>query len=123
MDVYESAFDLIGATPLVRPRTGSPAAVYAKLEYLSIGGSAKDRIGLRMIEQAEQDGLLRPGGTVVEATSGNTGIGLALVAAEKEYRSVLVASDRASDEKVATLRAFGAEGRFPVAVDTLIIGS
>ncbi|MFI6684201.1 PLP-dependent cysteine synthase family protein [Streptomyces sp. NPDC050485] len=109
MDVYESALDLIGGTPLVRLRTGSPAAVYAKLEYLSIGGSAKDRIGLRMIERAEQDGLLRPGGTVVEATSGNTGIGLALVAAEKGYRSVLVVSDRASDEKVATLRAFGAE--------------
>ncbi|MFD7014803.1 pyridoxal-phosphate dependent enzyme [Streptomyces sp. NPDC059928] len=109
MDVYESALDLIGGTPLVRLRTDSPAAVYAKLEYLSIGGSAKDRIGRLMIEQAERDGLLRPGGTVIEATSGNTGIGLALVAAEKGYRSVLVVSDRASEEKVATLRAFGAE--------------
>ncbi|GGT86983.1 pyridoxal-phosphate dependent enzyme [Streptomyces violascens] len=109
MDVYESALGLVGGTPLVRLRTGGAAAVYAKLEYLSIGGSAKDRIGLRMIEQAEKDGLLRPGGTVVEATSGNTGIGLALVAAEKGYRIVVVVSDRVSAEKVDTLRAFGAE--------------
>ncbi|MFF4183687.1 pyridoxal-phosphate dependent enzyme [Streptomyces sp. NPDC001691] len=109
MDVYESALDLVGGTPLVRLRTRGAAAVYAKLEYLSVGGSAKDRIALRMIERAEKDGLLLPGGTVVEATSGNTGIGLALVAAEKGYRTVLVVSDRVSEEKVATLRAFGAE--------------
>ncbi|WP_338932515.1 pyridoxal-phosphate dependent enzyme [Streptomyces netropsis] len=76
---------------------------------MSVGGSSKDRIGLRMVERAERDGLLRPGGTIVEATSGNTGIGLALVAAEKGYRAVLVVSDRTSGEKVATLRAFGAE--------------
>ncbi|MEU2951928.1 pyridoxal-phosphate dependent enzyme [Streptomyces xanthochromogenes] len=109
MDVYESALGLIGGTPLVRLRTEGAATVYAKLEYLSIGGSAKDRIGLRMVEQAEKDGLLRPGGTVVEATSGNTGIGLALVAAEKGYRSLVVVTDRVSEEKVNTLRAFGAE--------------
>ncbi|MGW8331678.1 pyridoxal-phosphate dependent enzyme [Streptomyces sp. NPDC055897] len=109
IDAHESALGLIGGTPLVRLRTEGTAAVYAKLEYLSIGGSAKDRIGLRMIEQAEKDGLLRPGGTVVEATSGNTGIGLALVAAEKGYRAVVVVSDRASEEKVNTLRALGAE--------------
>ncbi|MEU9098684.1 pyridoxal-phosphate dependent enzyme [Streptomyces sp. NPDC048361] len=109
MDVYESALDLIGGTPLVRIRSAGAAAVYAKLEYLSVGGSAKDRIGRRMIEQAEKDGLLGPGGTVVEATSGNTGVGLALVAAEKGYRTVLVVSDRVSREKVDTLRAFGAE--------------
>ncbi len=109
MDVYESALGLIGSTPLVRLRTEGAATVCAKLEYLSIGGSAKDRIGLRMVEQAEKDGLLRPGGTVVEATSGNTGIGLALVAAEKGYRSLVVVTDRVSEEKVNTLRAFGAE--------------
>ncbi|MBP2406191.1 cysteine synthase [Streptomyces syringium] len=114
MDVHESVLDLVGGTPLVRLRTTgdaarSASAVYAKLEYLSVGGSSKDRIGLRMVEQAERDGLLRPGGTIVEATSGNTGIGLALVAARKGYRAVLVLSDRAGGEKVATLRAFGAE--------------
>ncbi|MFI8943988.1 PLP-dependent cysteine synthase family protein [Streptomyces syringium] len=112
MDVHESVLDLVGGTPLVRLRTADgtqSAAVYAKLEYLSVGGSSKDRIGLRMVERAERDGLLRPGGTIVEATSGNTGIGLALVAAEKGYRAVLVVSDRASGEKIATLRAFGAE--------------
>ncbi|MCX5384282.1 pyridoxal-phosphate dependent enzyme [Streptomyces sp. NBC_00083] len=109
MDVYESALDLIGGTPLVRIRTAGAAALYAKLEYLSVGGSAKDRIGRSMIERAEKDGLLGPGGTVVEATSGNTGVGLALVAAEKGYRTVLVVSDRVSKEKVDTLRAFGAE--------------
>ncbi|MFF5126488.1 pyridoxal-phosphate dependent enzyme [Streptomyces syringium] len=114
MDVHESVLDLVGGTPLVRLRTAgdaarSASAVYAKLEYLSVGGSSKDRIGLRMVERAERDGLLRPGGTIVEATSGNTGIGLALVAARKGYRAVLVVSDRASGEKVATLRAFGAE--------------
>lgn len=72
-------------------------------------GSVKDRIGLHMIEQAERDGLLRPGGTVVEATSGNTGAGLAMVAAAKGYRAVLVVPDKTSTEKIATLRGFGAE--------------
>src|SRR4051812_28453976 len=73
MDVYESALGLVGGNPLVRLRTGGAAAVYAKLEYLSIGGSAKDRIGPRMIKQAEKEGLMRPGGTVVEAHTGYTG--------------------------------------------------
>ncbi|WP_329396404.1 pyridoxal-phosphate dependent enzyme [Streptomyces melanogenes] len=112
MDVHESVLELVGGTPLVRLRTpggeGS-AALYAKLEYLSAGGSVKDRIGLHMIEQAERDGLLRPGGTVVEATSGNTGAGLAMVAAAKGYRAVLVVPDKTSTEKIATLRGFGAE--------------
>lgn len=112
MDAHESVLDLIGRTPLVRvrmPDGDRGAAVYGKLEYLSVGGSVKDRIAAHMVQQAEQDGLLRPGGTIVEATSGNTGIGLALVAAERGYRSVVVVSDRVSSEKTATLRALGAE--------------
>ncbi|MDH6125847.1 pyridoxal-phosphate dependent enzyme [Kitasatospora sp. GP82] len=112
MDAHESVTELIGNTPLLRlrmPGGGRGPAVYGKLEYLSVGGSVKDRIGLRMIEQAERDGLLLPGGTVVEASSGNTGLGLALVAATKGYRAVVVVTDRVSGEKVAALRAFGAE--------------
>ncbi|GAA0453071.1 pyridoxal-phosphate dependent enzyme [Streptomyces sp. NPDC046215] len=111
MDVHESVLQLIGGTPLVRLRTpaGGSAAVYAKVEFASAGGSSKDRIGLRMIEKAERDGLLSPGGTVVEATSGNTGIAVAMVAARKGYRAVVVVSDRISREKLAMLRAFGAE--------------
>ncbi|MDH6109488.1 cystathionine beta-synthase [Kitasatospora sp. MAP12-15] len=111
MEAHESLLELIGNTPLVRLRTpeGAGAAVYAKLEYLSAGGSVKDRIGLRMIEEAEKSGALKPGGTVVEATSGNTGVGIAMVAAAKGYRAILVISDKASAEKVATLRAYGAE--------------
>ncbi|MGK4578930.1 pyridoxal-phosphate dependent enzyme [Kitasatospora sp. HPMI-4] len=112
MEAHESVTELIGNTPLLRLRTsgGSQSAVvYGKLEYLSAGGSVKDRIGLRMIEQAEQDGLLGPGGTVVEASSGNTGLGLAMVAASRGYRMVVVLPDRTSSEKVAALRAFGAE--------------
>ncbi|MFK8906683.1 PLP-dependent cysteine synthase family protein [Streptomyces sp. YS-3] len=112
MDVHESVLELVGGTPLVRLRTPGgeeSAALYAKLEYLSAGGSVKDRIGLHMIEQAEREGLLRPGGTVVEATSGNTGAGLAMVAAVKGYRAVLVVPDKTSAEKIATLRGFGAE--------------
>ncbi|MDH6131012.1 cystathionine beta-synthase [Kitasatospora sp. MAA4] len=112
MDTHESLLELIGNTPLVRLRTpgdGRHAPVYAKLEYLSAGGSVKDRIGLRMIEEAEKSGALKPGGTVVEATSGNTGVGLAMVAAAKGYRAILVISDKASAEKVAALRAYGAE--------------
>ncbi|MDH6120358.1 cystathionine beta-synthase [Kitasatospora sp. GAS204A] len=112
MDVHESLLELIGNTPLVRLRTpgaGRTAPVYAKLEYLSAGGSVKDRPGLRMIEEAERSGALRPGGTVVEATSGNTGAGLAMVAAAKGYRTVVVLPDKSSAEKIATLRAYGAE--------------
>ncbi|MGF1431423.1 pyridoxal-phosphate dependent enzyme [Kitasatospora sp. LaBMicrA B282] len=112
MDAHESLLELIGNTPLVRLRTpsdGRGAPVYAKLEYLSAGGSVKDRIGLRMIEEAERSGALRPGGTVVEATSGNTGAGLAMVAAAKGYRMIVVLPDKSSAEKVNTLRAYGAE--------------
>ncbi|MFD9790018.1 pyridoxal-phosphate dependent enzyme [Streptomyces sp. NPDC059070] len=112
MDVHESVLELIGGTPLVRLRTPggeASAPLYAKLEYLSAGGSVKDRVGRHMVERAERDGVLRPGGTIVEATSGNTGAGLAMVAAAKGYRAVLVVPDKTSAEKIATLRGYGAE--------------
>ena len=83
--------------------------ILAKVEYLNPGGSVKDRIALRMIEAAERSGELRPGGTIVEPTSGNTGVGLAIVAAQRGYRCIFVMSDKMSDEKVALLRAYGAE--------------
>jgi cystathionine beta-synthase len=104
--------DLVGGTPLVRlQRLGryvSPLLL-AKLEYLNPGGSVKDRIGLRMIEQAEREGKLRPGGTIVEPTSGNTGVGLAIAAAIKGYSCVFVMPDKIAEEKRALLRAYGAE--------------
>src|SRR5215472_15220883 len=102
MQVYESLVDLIGNTPLLRLRkvtrhvgsgAGAPA-VLAKVEYVNPGGSVKDRIALRMIEAAEESGALKSGGTIVEPTSGNTGIGLAIVAAEKGYKCVFVCPDK-----------------------------
>jgi cystathionine beta-synthase len=107
----ESVLDLIGNTPLVplrRVTSGLPYRVLAKLEYLNPGGSVKDRIGATMIDAAEKDGRLKPGGTIVEATSGNTGVGLALVAAVRGYRIVFVLPDKMSTEKIRLLRAFGA---------------
>ena len=86
-----------------------PGTILAKLEYLNPGGSVKDRIGLAMIEAAERDGLLKPGGTIVEPTSGNTGVGLAIAAALKGYRCIFVMPDKMSQEKIAILRAYGAE--------------
>ncbi|WP_117208711.1 pyridoxal-phosphate dependent enzyme [Allorhizocola rhizosphaerae] len=112
MRIHESVVDLIGDTPLVRlARLGAGCAptVVAKLESLNPGGSAKDRIALRMIETAEASGHLRPGGTVVEPTSGNTGVGLALVAQRKGYRCVFTCPDKVSPDKIAVLRAYGAE--------------
>ena len=112
MDVHESLVDLVGDTPLVRLRAvaaGIPAPVYAKVEYLNPGGSVKDRIALGMIEAGEQAGLLKPGGTIVEPTSGNTGVGLAIVAAQRGYRCIFVMPDKMSAEKIALLRAYGAE--------------
>ena len=95
-----------------------PGTILAKLEYLNPGGSVKDRIGLAMIEAAERDGRLRPGGTIVEPTSGNTGVGLAIAAAIKGYRCIFVMPDKMSQEKIATLRAYGAEVVItPTAVD------
>ena len=112
MRYYESVVDLIGNTPLVRLRnvTGDVAAtVLAKVEYFNPGGSVKDRIALRMVEEAEKAGLLQPGGTIVEPTSGNTGVGLALVAQLRGYKCVFVCPDKVSEDKRNVLRAYGAE--------------
>ncbi|GIM84841.1 cystathionine beta-synthase [Salinispora arenicola] len=112
MQYYDNVVELIGNTPLVRLRNvteGIQATVLAKVEYLNPGGSVKDRIALRMVEDAEQAGILRPGGTIVEPTSGNTGVGLALVAQLKGYRCVFVCPDKVSQDKQDVLRAYGAE--------------
>ena len=112
MQVLETFLDATGNTPLVRLRTitrGVRPAIVAKLEMLNPGGSVKDRIGLRMIEAAEKAGVLRPGGTIVEPTSGNTGHGLAIAAAIRGYKCIFVMPDKMSQEKVALLRAYGAE--------------
>jgi cystathionine beta-synthase len=110
--VLESFLDAMGNTPLVRlsrVTAGVKPTILAKLEMLNPGGSVKDRIGLRMIEAAEREGLLRSGGTIVEPTSGNTGHGLAIAAAIRGYRCIFVMPDKMSQEKVALLRAYGAE--------------
>ena len=112
MEVLDSILDAVGRTPLVRLRRvtrGLRPRIVAKLELLNPGGSVKDRIGLRMIEAAERAGLLRPGGTIVEPTSGNTGHGLAIAAAIKGYRCIFVMPDKMSQEKISLLRAYGAE--------------
>jgi cystathionine beta-synthase len=118
---YPTLLDLVGATPIVRLDRLSPpggAQILAKLEYLNPGGSVKDRIGLPMIEAAERDGKLKPGGTIVEPTSGNTGAGLAIAAAVKGYRCIFVMPDKMSQEKISLLRAYGAEVVItPTAVD------
>jgi cystathionine beta-synthase len=109
---YDNVVELIGDTPLVRLHSvtdGIQAAVLAKVEYLNPGGSVKDRIALRMVEEAEKSGLLAEGGTIVEPTSGNTGVGLALVAQLKGYRCVFVCPDKVSEDKRDVLRAYGAE--------------
>jgi cystathionine beta-synthase len=109
---FPTVLELVGATPIVRLEKLSPAGgaqILAKLEYLNPGGSVKDRIGLPMIEAAERDGKLKPGGTIVEPTSGNTGVGLAIAAAIKGYRCIFVMPDKMSQEKIALLRAYGAE--------------
>jgi len=109
---YPTLLDLVGGTPIIRlDKLGRDVAptLLAKLEHLNPGGSVKDRIGLPMIEQAERDGKLRPGGTIVEPTSGNTGVGLAIAAAIKGYRCIFVMPDKMSQEKIALLRAYGAE--------------
>ena len=109
---YPTVLDLVGSTPIVRLDRISrdvPGTILAKLEFVNPGGSVKDRIGLAMIEAAERDGLLKPGGTIVEPTSGNTGVGLAIAAASKGYRCIFVMPDKMSQEKIAILRAYGAE--------------
>src|SRR5438552_6285404 len=109
---YPSALELVGQTPIVRldsiARNVAPQLL-AKLEYLNPGGSLKDRIGLAMLEAAERDGRLKPGGTIVEPTSGNTGVGLAIAAASKGYHCIFVMPDKMSQEKISMLRAYGAE--------------
>ncbi|MST32497.1 cystathionine beta-synthase [Acidimicrobiaceae bacterium USS-CC1] len=112
MQAADSLLDLIGNTPLVRlDRTARDLSctLLAKLEYLNPGGSVKDRPALRMIEAAEREGLLGPGGTIVEPTSGNTGVGLAIVAARRGYRCIFTMPDKIAEEKRALLRAYGAE--------------
>jgi cystathionine beta-synthase len=120
----DSVLDLIGGTPLVRlnavTRDLGPDAplVLAKVEFTNPGGSVKDRIAVRMIDAAEASGALKPGGTIVEPTSGNTGIGLALVAQQRGYRCIFVCPDKVAEDKVNTLRAYGAEVVVcPTAVD------
>jgi len=109
---YDNVVELIGNTPLVRLRNvsaGIQAMVLAKIEYVNPGGSVKDRIAVKMVEEAEAAGLLKPGGTIVEPTSGNTGVGLALVAQLRGYRCVFVCPDKVSQDKQDVLRAYGAE--------------
>jgi cystathionine beta-synthase len=109
---YPTVLDLVGHTPLARLQRIVPedaATVLAKLEYISPGGSVKDRIGIKLIEDAERSGKLKPGGTIVEPTSGNTGVGLAIAAAIKGYRCIFVMPDKMSQEKISLLRAYGAE--------------
>lgn len=120
-EIHESILDVIGETPVVRLSRLAPdvrTPLVAKVEYLNPGGSIKDRPALAMIEAAEHDGALKPGGTLVEPTSGNTGLGLAMAAALRGYRVVAVMPDKMSREKIDTLRAFGAEVVVcPTAVD------
>ena len=108
---YPTILDLVGNTPIVRLDRISddvPGTLLAKLEYMNPGGSNKDRIGMAMIEAAERDGKLRPGGTIVEPTSGNTGVGLAIVAQRKGYDCVFVLPDKVAQDKINVLTAYGA---------------
>jgi len=111
MQVYSNVLDMVGQTPMLEVHnidTG-PCQLFLKLELANPGGSVKDRIGISMIEEAERRGDIKPGDTIVEATAGNTGIGLALVAAQKGYKLILVLPDKMSQEKIFNLRAMGAE--------------
>lgn len=106
---YRTLFEAIGNTPLIKVPFDSPATILAKLEYLNPGGSVKDRSALFMIEQAEQQGILKPGGTIIDASSGNHGIALAMIGAVKKYRVIITVSEKISQEKYKALRAYGAE--------------
>src|ERR671935_2925941 len=111
-EILDTILDAVGNTPLVRMSrlaSDTRTPVVAKVELLNPGGSVKDRIGIAMIEAAEREGRLRPGGTIVEPTSGNTGTGLAVVARLKGYRVIAVMPDKMSREKIDLLRAYGAE--------------
>src|SRR6266498_2406790 len=110
--VFDSILGAIGDTPLVKlGRIGRdlPVPLYAKLEFMNPGGSVKDRVGANIIEGAEKRKELKPGGTIVEATSGNTGVGLAIAAALKGYKTIFVMPDKMSNEKILLLRAYGAK--------------
>ncbi|MBW4611938.1 MAG: cystathionine beta-synthase [Desmonostoc vinosum HA7617-LM4] len=112
MTTYDNILQAIGKTPLVRLTKVTEdihSTIYAKVEYLNPGGSTKDRIALTMIEAAEKAGQLQPGGTIIEATAGNTGVGLALIAAVKKYRCIFVMPDKMSQDKINLLKAYGAE--------------
>jgi cystathionine beta-synthase len=114
VEVYDSLTDAMGNTPLLRLKSvtkgvAGPGDVLAKIEYLNPGGSVKDRIALRMIETAEREGRLRPGGVIVEPTSGNTGVGLAIIAQARGYRCLFTCPDKVAADKIAVLRAYGAE--------------
>lgn len=121
MQFHDSMISLVGNTPLVklnRVTEGLQATVLAKVEYFNPGGSVKDRIAVRMIEAAEQSGALKPGGTIVEPTSGNTGVGLAIVAQQKGYHCIFVCPDKVSADKINVMRAYGADVVVcPTAVD------
>src|ERR1700751_1104243 len=109
---HKNILDVIGNTPLVRLNRvvrGVRATMLAKLEYLNPGGSVKDRIGIAMLEAAEKEGRIKPGGTIIEGTSGNTGMGLALAAIVKGYKCIFTTTDKQSKEKVDILKALGAE--------------
>lgn len=112
MGIYENIVDLIGATPMVRLQRIVPdgaAEVYVKLEMFNPSGSVKDRAAFNLIDTAEKQGHLKPGGTIIEPTSGNTGIGLAMIAAAKGYRAILIMPDNMSKERINILKAYGAE--------------
>jgi len=114
MQVYDSLAEVTGGTPLVRLQSvtrgiAKTRNVLVKVEYLNPGGSVKDRIALRMIESAERQGKLAPGGTIIEPTSGNTGVGLAIVANNRGYKCVFVCPDKVAQDKISVLRAYGAD--------------
>lgn len=106
---YKKILDYVGNTPLIQLEMDVRPTLLAKLEFLNPGGSVKDRSALFLVEQAERDGLLKPGGTIVEATSGNQGIALAMIGALKGYKVIITVPDRTAQEKIAVLRAYGAE--------------
>ena len=112
MPVYDTILDTIGHTPMVRLSRlgeGLPVNLFGKVEYMNPGGSIKDRIAVVMVEEAERKDLLKPGGTIVEATAGNTGVGLAMVAAIKGYRCIFVMPDKMSEDKIGLLKAYASE--------------
>ncbi len=112
MEVFDNILETIGNTPLIRLHKITrdlPCPVYAKVETFNPGHSIKDRMAVRMLEQAEKDGKIKPGGTIIECTSGNTGMGLAIAASVKGYKCIFTTNDKQSKEKIDMLKAFGAE--------------